>query len=188
LLLLLQWEDGRGLGDRRRLTRGGSGVIRIVRPLPPAFGGVGALRHFRFLVVPLRIGTEGLLADVVCHAVAEVCGRQLPLLLRSGAACEDSTEEVLHVHVRTEMRSPCIPDRLYLLRRLGRDEAGKGDVSPLGVVEEMKQDCYFPQSEVRRVPEVWGPEECLQRCLTDESCHQGMLCDWPGARAVTGSC
>ncbi len=42
-------------------------------------------------------------------------------------------------------------------------------------MEEMKQDSDVPQSEVRRVPEVRSPEECLQRFLAFESCRKGLL-------------
>ena len=154
LLLLLRRGGGRGMGDRRRLMRGGSSVLRVVRPLPPAFGGVGALRHCRLLDVPLRIGTEGRLANVVAHAVVEVGNRQLPLLHRLGGACEDSAKEVPHVPVRTEVGGPCIPNRLNLQGRQGRDEAGEGNASLRSVVEELKQDGDFPLREVCRVPDV----------------------------------
>ncbi len=52
----------------------------------------------------------------------------------------------------------------------------------------MKQDGYFPQSEICRVPEVWGPEECLQRCLASGFCRRGLLYDWLWGRAGQGNC
>ena len=51
----------------------------------------------------------------------------------------------------------------------------------------MQQDSDFPQSEVRLVPEIWSPEECLQHFMAFGSCRKGLLYDWLWGRAVRGN-
>jgi hypothetical protein len=42
LLFMLRRGDGRGMGDRRRMMRGGSSILRVVRPSLPR---LEALEH-----------------------------------------------------------------------------------------------------------------------------------------------